>query len=370
MLRIVFAFIGLMVVILSLGGIKASQFIAMGEAGKAFVPPPESVSTTEVKKEVWERNLRAVGSLVANQAIVVSSEVPGTVSKVRFKSGDTVRRGQTLVELDTSLEVAQLAAAQASADLSNISLERARKLVKRKVNTQAELDAAEAESKRAEAQVSQIEAQIEKKTIRAPFSGRLGISNVDLGEIVSPGQALVSLQAIATLYVDFYLPQQDATKVAEGQAISLRFDADKTRVWEGKVVAIEPSVDVATRNLQVRGEIANEDGALKPGMFVEVTVSLPEEDSVLIIPATSILYAPYGNSVFVVKKGENGALTVDQALVEVLDRRGDFVAIKSSLQAGQTIVETGAFKLRKGMAVTIQNQDSVKPSLSPTPEDT
>lgn len=365
MLRVIIALFGLLAVVGILGGIKATQIFAMIEAEAAFVPPPEAVSTTEATSDRWAPKLEAVGTLVARQAVVVSTEVPGSVTRINFDSGDLVKRGKVLVELDTSVERAQLASAQAAAELADITLKRTRSLGSQQVSTEAAVDQAEAEAKRARAAVAQIRASIAKKTIRAPFSGKLGIRQVDLGEIVSPGTSLVSLQAIEELYADFYLPQREVERVREGQGLVVRTDAVKGRDWQGEVAAVEASVDVATRNILVRGAIKNEDRLLRPGMFVEIALELPAAAAeVVVVPETAILFAPYGNSVFIVEEGK-----ARQILVEVGERRGDFIAVKGDLQAGAEVVKAGAFKLRDGVSVQVNNDQTLQPSLAPKPED-
>lgn len=365
MLRYLLAIFVLLATVGVLGGIKASQIGTMIEAGESFVPPPESVTTATAESAVWTPRLRAVGSLVARQSVIVSSEVPGSVVKLTFESGEQVKKGQVLVELDSSIERAQLESALATSELAEISLRRTRALGAKKVRTAADLDGAEADAKRAKAAVAQIRAQISKKKIRAPFSGDLGIREVDMGEIVSPGQSLVSLQAVQQLYVDFYLPQGDAPLVRAGQKVQVTSDGVSERVWTGEISAVEAAVDVATRNLRVRATIPNEDRLLRPGMFVEVAVELPAADGkVIAIPETAVMFAPYGDSVYVVEDGH-----ARQVLVRLGERRGDFVAVVSGLSEGVEVVTAGAFKLRDGMAVKVDNERALDASLTPMPED-
>lgn len=371
-MRIVLAIIGLLIVVGGLGGIKAAQIFAMIEAGESFKPPPESVSSAPVESVVWEPRLSAVGTVVATQAVTVSTEVPGTVARLRFDSGETVKAGQVLVELDTSLERAQLASASASAELGEINLRRIRNLVDKKVNTQAELDQAVAESKRTKAQVDQIRAQIGKKTIRAPFSGRLGIRQIDLGEILSAGQPIVSLQNVDRVFVDFFLPQQQVSRIETGQTVSLTSDASPGTTWKGTLDAIEPAVEVATRNLKVRALVDNADHELWPGMFVEVQVELPSGPPQLVVPETAILYAPYGNTAFVIEDSPDGPPDVKiarQVLVELGTRKGDFITVTSGLEEGQRVVKAGAFKLKNGTPVTLQDEKTIQPQTEPSPKD-
>ncbi len=364
MLRIILSIVGLLVVVGALGGVKAAQIVAMIEAEAAFVPPPEVVSTQPVRAETWAPRLQAVGTLVARQSVVVSTEVPGTVVRINFESGDSVQRGKVLVALDTSIEQAQLEAAEAAVELAKLTLDRTRALKDKKVRTEADLDQAEAEHKRARANADQIRATIAKKLVRAPFSGTLGIRQVDLGEIVDPGRPLVSLQAIDELYVDFYLPQREVARVVDGQPLEVASDAVPGRAWKGKVSALDAAVDVATRSIRIRGTIRNEDLRLRPGMFVEVSIALPDAAEVLIVPETAILFAPYGDSVFVVEND-----TARQVLVELGERRGDFIAVEGDLREKDQVVTAGAFKLRNGAAVQVDNNKALAPSLAPKPED-
>lgn len=393
--RILLAVLGLVVTILVLGGIKGAQIGAMIAAGESFVPPPEAVSTAVVEEAEWESSLRSVGTVVAARGVTVSTEVPGLVTKLGFESGQKVKKGAVLVQLDTSIERASLEAAQATLELAELSLKRAKGLAKRNVNAPAELDSAEATARQARAQVDNIRAQIAKKTIRAPFSGRLGIRRVELGQILDPGTPLVELQDLDEVYVDFYLPQHELAHVAPDQTVKVTSDGHGDRVWQGSIQTIEPSVDVATRNVRIRAVFDNADGELRPGMFVEARVVLPPGPPVLAIPATAVIYAPYGDSVFVVEDappppdGEapagaapneaggsarpTGALgpskVARQVFVELGERRGDFVAIRSGLETGQAVVSAGAFKLRSGMAVVVDNSKPLEPKLAPKPKD-
>ena len=325
--------------------------------------------------------------------MTVSAEVPGLVEKLRFDSGQKVNEGDILVQLDASIERAQLVSARATLKLARLTLARANRLAAQKVNAPAERDTAQAEADQAAAQVVNIEAQIAKKTIRAPFTGQLGIRQIDLGQILSAGTPIVSLQDLDAVYVDFYLPQQELPKLGKSQAVETRVDAAPGRVWKGQIQSIEPSVEAATRNVQVRAVFDNADQALHPGMFVEVRVALPSGPPVLVIPATAIVYAPYGNSVYMVEANTDGEdqpdsggetsvtppegtappkgprLLARQIFVKVGERRGDFVSIISGLEKGAQVVRAGAFKLRNGSPVVIDKADTVVPKLNPKPKD-
>jgi len=359
------------VVVLVLGGIKASQIGAMIAAGEAFVPPAQAVTTAEVQQVEWKPQLRAVGSLIAVQGVMLSTEVPGTVRQLNFESGETVEQGQVLVRLDTSVERAELASAVASARLAEVDLERRKNLPPEGAVSAADLDAAAARATQAAAEVQNVKAVIAKKTIRAPFSGRLGIRQIDLGEVLQPGAPIVSLQSFDPIYVEFSLPQKTLSRVSVGNPVSVTTDAFPQRTWEGAVEAIAAEVDRGTRNYTIRALIENPEGDLRPGMFVDVRALQPESLELLVIPASAVLFAPYGDSVYVTKekKSDSGETqqVVEQVFVRLGERRGDLVAVQSGLSAGDEVVSTGAFKLQNGMAVTIRNDLAPEASADPNP---
>ena len=352
-----------------LGGIKAIQIKALIAAGENPPQMSESVSSVLATEDVWRSTIGAVGTFKAVQGIDISSEVPGVVSKVLFDSGEEVAQGQLLVELDASTELAQLQAAKASLQLTQLKLDRSRELREKNTVAQADLDAAEAQFLEAEAQVKNIEAILAKKRIAAPFAGRLGIRNVNLGQFLNAGFAIVSLQSLDPVYLDFTLPQQRLGAVAVGMDIEARLDAYPDAVFKGLLSAITPDVDQFTRSGQLRATFANADFRLRPGMFANASVVLPKENKVLVVPATAVLYAPYGDSVYLIQNGEGGGKVALQKFVRVLERRGDFVAIEAGLSAGDEIVATGVFKLRNGMAVRVNNDLLPEAKLNPEPED-
>jgi len=333
-----------------------------------FVLPPESVTSDVAEEMEWENLVTAVGTLRAYQGITVSSEVPGTLSAIHFESGQEVETGQLLFELDTSAEQAQLESARASAELADVNLRRARELRESRSIAQSELDTAEAGAKEAQAALEQLRATLEKKRIRAPFNGRLGIRQADLGEYLNAGAPVVSLQAINPIYVDFSLPQQELSKIADGLELRLNMDTFPGRVFTGKVQAIDPALDLANRMFRARGLVDNEDGMLRPGMFVNVNIVQPEVASVVAVPGTAVYYQAFGNTVFVIKDGDNGKV-VEQRFVELGQAKGDYVSILSGVSAGEEIVTTGAFKLSNGRGVVIDNSRGLSPSLDPQPAD-
>lgn len=355
-----------------LGGVKGLQIKRMIAQGKAYVPPPTPVTTAVVQSASWPSELTAVGSLEAFQGVIVTAELPGKVVKIAFEPGSAVKAGDLLVQQDTSSEIAQLRSAQASMELARLNLQRAKELLPSNVINQSSYDSAEAEYKQTAAQVDAIEATIAKKTIRAPFAGRLGIRQINLGQALNEGEPIVSLQSMDPIFVNFQLPQQELVKVRQGLTVKLTTDALPGIGVTGTITAINPQVDSATRNIRIQATVDNPAEQLRPGMFVNVAVALPEQRAVLTIPSTAVLYAPYSDSVFVVEnKKEDGSTDggqiVRQQFVRLGATRGDYVAIVSGLEKGQSVVSTGSFKLRNGLSVVVDNTLSPEFKLSPKP---
>jgi membrane fusion protein (multidrug efflux system) len=360
-------------VVVILAGIKAAQIGAMIHAGKSFAPPPESVTAAKVEATEWVASRPAIGTLVAVRGVTLGSELAGLVREIGFDSGAFVSRGDVLVKLDTSTEEAQLASARADAELAKISLRRQRALRDANSNSLADLDAADAHAKQAAANVASLEATIAKKTIRAPFDGRVAIRQVELGQVLSSGAAVASLQSIHPIHADFWLPQQTLAELKPGMRALLHTDVFPQVSWEGVITTINSEVDVATRNVRVRATFPNADGRLRPGMFANVEVLSPDKRPVVVIPATSVIYAPYGDSVFVLEEkrdaGGNVATAARQKFVRLGERRGDMVAVASGVAGGETVVTSGAFKLRNGTAVVVHNDLAPSAELSPKPTD-
>jgi len=355
--------------------IKGLQIFTMISAGKEMTPPPETVTSAIVKEEDWAPMLSAVGSISPVQGAVISTELAGTVAEVAFESGATVKKGDLLVHLDTSAEEAQLKSADADTELARADVERARDLATRKVISKAEIDAAESKFNQKSAMTENMRAIIAKKTIRAPFDGAAGIRTVNVGQMINAGQQIVPLQSLDPVFADFALPQQNLAKLSPGLEVRVTSDAVPGRVFGGKLTAINSMVDVATRNVTLQATLENSDHALRPGMFAKVDVVLPEKHRALVIPGSAISYAPFGDSVFVIEKQKDPktgkeSQTIRQQFVRVGETRGDFVSITTGLKPGETVVGTGVFKLRNGMAVTINNDLAPKPQISPTPADT
>ncbi len=362
---------GLVAVVGVLVIIKMSQIKAM--MAMQYTPPADTVTTAAVTETVWQPFLSSVGSLSAVQGVTVTAQLDGNVAKIAFAAGSSVKAGDLLLQQDTSAEEAQLHAAEAAAELARLNLGRSRQLLSDSTISQSQYDGEDAGSKQAEAQAATIRAAIAKKTIRAPFSGRLGVRLVNLGQTLKAGDPIVSLQALDPIYADFYLPQQDLARIAEGTPVRLSGEAVPGGEVDGKITAINPSVDSDTRNVRAEATIANAKEGLHPGMFVHVNVLLPDRQKVLVIPTTSVLYAPYGNSVFVVgetKDAKTGqaAKTVRQQFVRLGEARGDFVAVLDGLKAGDEVVSSGPFKLRNGESVVVNNASAPPAQIAPKPD--
>lgn len=370
---VIAAFI-LLVLVGAVAGTKVLQIgklIAMSKDKSG--PPPETVSSAEVVVEKWERAVESVGSLRAVHGADLSTEASGVVTRILFENGAEVNEGDLLLELDTDTEQANLRSAEAERDLARTVYERTRRLRENNTVPQSDMDAAESQLRKMSALVEQLRSTIEKKQVTAPFSGRLGIREVNLGQFINNGSKIVSLQALDPIFVDFLLPQQLIAGLATGKALKVLTDAYPGRVFEGKLTAINSEIDPVTRNIRLQGTLDNPDGALRPGMFARVILSLGAGEEVVRIPATALLSAPYGDSVFVLEEeaGEGGAkrTVAKQRFVRVGRAQGDFVAVTEGLKPGETVVSAGAFKLRNGLPVTVNNAMAPQPRLQPEPPD-
>jgi len=367
--------IGLVVVVGvagALGLVKGLQIGTMIAAGKAFVPPPETISSAVAHEEKWQDTLPAVGSVNAAQGVIVSPEIAGTVTEIAFESGATVNQGDLLIKLDTSSEEAQLRAAEAQVQLAKLNLERTQKLRADSTVSQSELDQADATLKQNQANADAIRATIEKKNIRAPFAGRLGIRLVNLGEQLDVGKGIVSLQALTPVFVDFSLPQQNLSQLATGLVVQVTSDSYPGTNFTGELAAINPDLNAMTRSVQLRAKLENADQLLRPGMFVHVALVLPQAEAVLTVPATAVLRAPFGDAVYLIEpqvaKGVTN-LVAQQKFIRTGRTHGDFVSVESGLKAGDRVVTSGLFKLHNGSSVQENNTaaESPQPSLTPTP---
>ena len=363
-----------LLIIAGLGFVKYRQFQGFKAQGASFAPPPTAVTTIVAKRETWASTLQVIGTAAAIQGVTVSADLPGTVDRIHFESGKAVQVGDILVELDTRQERAQLAAAQADWELARINYERQEKLVAQGVVARTEYDNASAQQKSTEAHVGEIKATIERKTIRAPFSGILGIRQINLGQYLSAGQAIVSLQAVNPIYVNFGVPQQQSPQVRMGGSLRMTSDDLPGIQFAGRVSAVDSVVNEATRNIQVQATLTNPQGRLRPGMFVQVELGLGANRQIIALPASSINYAPYGNSVYVVTdvqdpKSGKTFRGVRQQFVKLEGSRGDQVAVVSGVNPGEEIVTSGVFKLRNGAPVQVNNKVQPPNNPKPKPED-
>ncbi len=361
-----------MVLIGGLGFVKFKQIEAATQTFAKFQPPPAAVTTVVAQQEEWPATLNAIGTVVAVQGVTVSADLPGIVDRILFDSGKSVHQGDVLVELDTREERAQLAAAEAQRDLARVNFQRLQGLVKEGVIPRADYDKAESEQRVNDARVKEIQATIERKTIRAPFSGTLGIRQVNLGQYLSAGTAVVPLQSLQPIYINFGVPQEAARQVRLGRTVRITADDLPGRSFVGRVTAIDSVLDEKTRNVQVQATVANADGKLRPGMFVKSDLTMGAPRPMIALPASAISYAPYGDSVFVVTNLQDPAghtyRGVHQQFVKVEGSRGDQVAV-SGVKPGDEVVSSGVFKLRNGAAVQVNNKVQPENNPAPKPED-
>jgi membrane fusion protein, multidrug efflux system len=351
-----------------IGAVKFKQVQTAIAQASSFQPPPEAVTTVQAREVQWSGSLAAIGSVVAVHGVIISADLPGVVEAITFESGRTVQEGEVLVRLDTRQERAQLAAAQAQLELTRLNLDRMHGLRSEGVISQAEYDRVDAEHKTADARVGEIRATIERKQIRAPFSGLLGIRQANLGQYLAGGDPIVPLQSLNPIYVNFTVPQQEVARLRQGVEVQVQAEGQPQRL--ARITAVDSVVNESTRNVQVQATLANPDGALRPGMFVETQVLTGARETVIALPASAISYAPYGDSVFIVGElqGPNGQKYrgVSQHFVKLGGSRGDQVAVLTGVKAGQEVVTSGAFKLRNGAAVNVNN--AVQPGNDPAPK--
>ncbi len=345
--------------------IKSKQFSAPVE----FELPPETVTSAKAKTFEWDQRQRAVGTLRAERGVVLTAETSGVVERILFQSGHEVEKGILLLELDAALERAQREAVKAQLELAEISVNRIRMLVKQQATSLSELDAAEATLKQARAELGVIDAQIGDKQLLTPFDGRLGIRRINQGEFLERGQPIVTLESTTPMLVDFSVPQQQVGRIGVGDRLELSVSGESDFRAEGRITAIDPRVDPATRSLEVEGQFDNPEGIFLAGMFVEVEILAEEPRTVVAIPAGAVLYQPYGNLVYVIE-GEDGGgpRAISQRFVRTGERRGDYVEVVSGVEPGDEVVSAGAFKLSPDRTVIVDNSQALKLSLEPTPE--
>jgi membrane fusion protein (multidrug efflux system) len=371
--RMILMLVLMALLIAGLGFVKIRQFQAMAQQFASMQPPPEAVTTIAARQERWPATLSAIGTVAAVQGVTVSADLPGVVDRIAFDSGRAVREGEVLVQLDTRQEQAQLAAAEAQLQLAELNHTRMTSLVEQDAVSRAEFDQAAATHKQAEARIREIRATIERKTIRAPFSGILGIRQVNLGQYLTGGDPVVPLQSLNPIYVNFGVPQQNAAQMRPGRTVEITIGDLGNARFTGRISALDSVVDPTTRNVQVQATLSNPGGKLRPGMFVQTEVTLGAPQTVVTLPASAISYAPYGDSVFIVAdmKTPQGQSYrgVRQQVVKLGGARGDQVAVLSGVKPGEEVVTSGVFKLRNGVAIQVNNKVQPANSLTPKPED-
>jgi len=370
--------IAVIVLAVFIGGLAYFQLIFKPQMIKDFlskqVPPPATITAEAVRTQEWVERLPAIGTLIASQGVDVASQVAGIVKALGFESGQDVPKGDKLVQLDVAVELADFASAEATLREADVAYRRQTDLLRKAVTSEAAVDTALAKRDTAAAAVNRIKALIAQKSILAPFAGRLGIRKVELGQYVSPGLTLVTLQALDPIWVDFPMPEQNIGKLRVGQTIELEVDAFPKKVFSGKVASLDARVSQETRTLLVRGTLANPDRRLLPGMFADVAVLAGKPTDVVTVPRTAVTYSLYGDSVYVVKPEEGKAgeaqaaapssdtvFVVERRFVRTGQVRGDRVEINSGLKAGEQVVTTGQLKLNNGSRVKIDNSQELKP---------
>ncbi len=374
-LRVFLPLIAVLALVAGLAAVKAKQIgmlIKAGKAAEAAGPPPEVVNTGLAKQDTWALTLTAVGSVEAVKGVTLSNDAPGIITAIRFESGAEVKAGEVLVELDSSVERAQLGSVLARRELAKTNLERNKALVDKGALPAAQLDGDEATLKSANADAAALQAQIARKTVRAPFAGKLGIRAVNLGQYLNPGTPLTMLESKDALYVDFTLPQQKLGQLALGTKVEFHAVGVEGTL-PGAIAAIDTNVDPVSRSVRIRATVEDKAQKLRPGMFLEVLVILDKQQQVVAVPATAIVHATYGNSVFVVEDKGTGAdgkplKIARQQFVRTGAARGDFVSIEDGLKAGETVVVAGAFKLRNGASIVVNDTVKFDPQLAPKPE--
>jgi membrane fusion protein (multidrug efflux system) len=370
--RVLIPVLGVLAVVGVLVAIKVNQIgllIQTGKAAQEKGPPPETVATRPVQTETWNATLSAVGDVEAERGVTISNDSPGIVTKLNFDSGDKVTSGAVLLELETQVERAQLASTEARLELAGTTLRRTTALKVHGVSTEAEVESANAELKRLHAEVAALRAQIDRKVVRAPFGGEIGIRRVNLGQYLAPGSAITTLQSDKEDYVDFALPQEFLGEIRVGLPVRLVAKQAKLEL-DGVIAAVDPSLDQRTRSVTIRASTVDPERRLRPGMFVNVSVLLDKTRKVTVVPTTAVLYAAYGDSVFVVEAESktNTRKVARQQFVRLGETRGDFVEIEKGLTGEETVVVAGAFKLRNGAPITINNEIALDPQLNPQPK--
>ncbi len=382
-MRYLVAILALLAVVAGLATVKYKQISGLIDAGKAMQkagPPPEAVGSTVARADTWRDAIDAVGSVAAARGVTVSNDSPGIVSAIHFESGAFVREGQVLVELDSNVERAQLASVEARRELAQLNAGRTRALVAKDSLPKAQQDSDDAVVKTSVSDLDALHAQIARKVVRAPFSGKLGIRQINLGQYLNPGTAIAALEATDSVFVDFTLPQQRLREISLGMPVHVVIEGEGVGALDGQISAIDPSIDALTRSIKLRASLPNKEAKLLPGMFANVSIELPGKHDVVVAPVAAVVHASFGDSLFVVddRKDDEGhavktadgapAKVARQQFVKLGDTRGDFVVVLDGVAAGQEIVSAGAFKLRNGAAIAIDNAVQAKAELKPHPE--
>ena len=375
--RIAVAVLGLIAIIAGLAFVKFDQIVSMIEAGESMSPPATAITAVDVQAVTWETSLQTIGTLEAAQGVVITADLPGRVTALFFDGGERVKNGDLLVEQDVSTESAQLSAAESDLVLAQNNLDRVARLFRSKVVSRSEFDAARSQATLAEAQVDNITSSLDKKQISAPFDGRLGLRLVDIGQDLSQGVPIVSLQAFDPMRVNFSLPQKALATVSSGLDVRVTTSAVPNKVFTGKITAIDTEINTSTRTVRAQATLdaqadKNDSSTaglpdLLPGMFANVEVVLPIKRELLMIPLTAVSFATYGDSVFILEENDQSQLIARQQFVQLGERRGDFVEVTKGLKASQTIANDGVFKLRQGAPVVI-NDEGTEAEIAPQPD--
>jgi len=361
--RMVITVLGLVLVFGAIFGFKAYMGAKMG-AMMSAPPPPAVVASADARADTWSPVLSAVGTLVATQGVAVTNEVAGQVREIRFRSGGRVQAGEVLIALDDEVDRATLDGLIAERRLAEIQFQRAQGLFKQnQAVPQSSVDEAQAKLDSAIAQVAAERAMIAKKAVHAPFSGILGIRQVNVGQYLAPGSAIVQLESLDPIYADFSVPERNFARLGAGQPVEVKVQPYGEEVFTGRIAALNPGVDTATRTVRVRAELKNPDGRLRPGMFAEVRLTLPEPRAVVVIPDMAVTYQPYGDSVFVIAQ-KDGASIAERRPIETGETRAGDVEVVRGLKAGETIVRAGHVKLRNGQPVTVDNSVALETDIA------
>jgi membrane fusion protein (multidrug efflux system) len=367
--RLIIAVVAVVVLVVLIAGIKAITIFRMIAQAKANGAPAQTVTAMTAAYSDWQPEITAVGSVRAVRGVDITTEVTGLVRSVDFRSGEDAKRGQILVHLNADSDIATLHSLEAAADLAATVYARDKMQFEAQAISQAQLDADAADLKNKRAQAAAQAALVEKKTLRAPFDGRLGITTVNPGQYLNTGDKVVTLQELDPVYVDFRLPQEQLAQVHAGLEVRVTLDAFPGESFAGKINAVDPLVDSSSRNFQAEATVPNPALKVLPGMFVRVTVLSGTQQHYLTLPQTAITFNPYGSTVFLVKKDDKGKSTAQQSFVTTGSTRGDQVAVVSGLKEGDQVVTTGQLKLKNGTPIEISSTLQPSDAANPTPQE-